>query len=193
METAGKTVDEKELSEAMKDSGLGTPATRASIIETLITRGYVVRDGKALRATERGLGLIDVVDVDVKSAAMTGAWEARLSAIARGTGALPQFLEQIEAYVRAVVGRVPPLLPPLAGQAERPATSHSGGGAAAARARRRRALARARACAQLSTDSVGASACRAARAVVRAAWRARFTATRSLRLQRVSSAPTSRL
>ncbi|HEY1533212.1 MAG TPA: RecQ family ATP-dependent DNA helicase, partial [Polyangiaceae bacterium] len=143
METAGKTVDEKELSEAMKDSGLGTPATRASIIETLITRGYVVRDGKALRATERGLGLIDVVDVDVKSAAMTGAWEARLSAIARGTGALPQFLEQIEAYVRAVVGRVPPLLPPLAGQAERQPTSHSGGraGAASAAPSRRAALA----------------------------------------------------
>jgi len=133
METAGKTVDEKELSDAMKDSGLGTPATRASIIETLITRGYVVRDGKALRATERGLGLIDVVDVDVKSAAMTGAWEARLSAIARGKGALPQFLEQIEAYVQAVVGRVPPVLPPLSGHSERKATpgsSSSGGGGA---------------------------------------------------------------
>jgi DNA topoisomerase-3 len=134
METAGKTVDEKELSEAMKDSGLGTPATRASIIETLIARGYVVRDGKALRATERGLGLIEVVDVEVKSAAMTGAWEARLSAIARGTGALPQFLAQIEAYVRAVVGRVPPLLPPLAGQSERKASAHSGGSAPASRA-----------------------------------------------------------
>jgi DNA topoisomerase-3 len=119
METAGKTVDEKELSDAMKDSGLGTPATRANIIETLITRGYVLRDGKALRATERGVGLIEVVDAEVKSAAMTGAWEARLQAIARGQGALPEFLEHIEAYVAAVVGRVPPMLPPLAGQTER--------------------------------------------------------------------------
>jgi DNA topoisomerase-3 len=135
METAGKTLDEKELSEAMKDSGLGTPATRASIIETLITRGYVARDGKALRATERGLGLIDVVDVDVKSAAMTGAWEARLSAIARGKGELPQFLEQIEAYVRAVVGRVPPLLPPLPGQSERKPTPSTGASASAAHAK----------------------------------------------------------
>ncbi|HYQ18479.1 MAG TPA: RecQ family ATP-dependent DNA helicase, partial [Polyangiaceae bacterium] len=117
METAGKTVDEKELSDAMKDSGLGTPATRASIIETLLGRGYVTRDGKALRATERGIGLIAVVDADVKSAAMTGAWEARLQAIARGQGALPEFLRHIEAYVTAVVGRVPPLLPPLAGDA----------------------------------------------------------------------------
>src|SRR5882724_4586992 len=86
METAGKTVDEKELSDAMKDSGLGTPATRASIIETLLARGYAARDGKALRATERGVGLIAVVDPEVKSAAMTGAWEARLQAIARGNG-----------------------------------------------------------------------------------------------------------
>ena len=134
METAGKTVDEKALSDAMKDSGLGTPATRASIIETLITRGYVVRDGKALRATERGLGLIDVVDVDVKSAAMTGAWEARLSAIARGKGQLPQFMEQIKAYVQAVVGRVPPVLPPLAGQSERKPAPSAAGGAPATRA-----------------------------------------------------------
>ncbi|HYP76143.1 MAG TPA: DNA topoisomerase 3 [Polyangiaceae bacterium] len=115
METAGKTLDEKELSEAMKDSGLGTPATRANIIETLIARGYVRRDGKALHATERGVGLIGVVDVEVKSAAMTGAWEARLQAIARGNGALPEFLEQIEAYVTAVVNRVPRSLPPLPG------------------------------------------------------------------------------
>ena len=123
METAGKTVDEKELSDAMKDSGLGTPATRASIIETLITRGYVVRDGKALRATERGMGLIAVVDSEVKSAAMTGAWEARLQAIARGNNALPQFMEHIEAYVSAVVARVPRSLPPLAGQTPPPSSS----------------------------------------------------------------------
>src|SRR6185369_8605724 len=115
METAGKTVDEKDLSEAMKDSGLGTPATRANIIETLIARGYVKREGKALHATERGEGLIAVVDAEVKSAAMTGAWEARLQAIARGDGALPEFLRQIEAYVTEVVGRVPRTLPPLSG------------------------------------------------------------------------------
>ncbi|HEY6558008.1 MAG TPA: DNA topoisomerase 3 [Polyangiaceae bacterium] len=115
MESAGKTVDEKELSDAMKDSGLGTPATRANIIETLLARGYVARDGKALRATERGIGLIAVVDAEVKSAAMTGAWEARLQGIARGQGALPHFLKHIEAYVTSVVGRVPPLLPPLPG------------------------------------------------------------------------------
>ncbi len=130
METAGKTLDEKELSDAMKDSGLGTPATRANIIETLLSRGYAARDGKALHATERGIGLIAVVDSDVKSAAMTGAWEARLQTIARGQAELPQFLRQIEAYVTAVVGRVPPLLPPLPGDASarpRPGSSSSAG------------------------------------------------------------------
>ena len=117
METAGKTLDEKELSDAMKDSGLGMSATRATIIETLLSRGYAARDGKALHATDRGVGLIDVVDAEVKSAAMTGAWEARLQDIARGKGALAPFLKQIESYVTAVVGRVPPLLPPLPGDA----------------------------------------------------------------------------
>jgi DNA topoisomerase-3 len=115
MESAGKSLDEKELSDAMKDSGLGTPATRASIIETLLARGYAERDGKALRATERGMALIELVDPEVKSPAMTGAWEARLHAIARGQASLPQFIEQIEAYVTRVVGRVPPFLPPLPG------------------------------------------------------------------------------
>ncbi|MGC4086965.1 MAG: DNA topoisomerase 3 [Polyangiaceae bacterium] len=115
MESAGKVLDDKELSDAMKDSGLGTPATRASIIETLLSRGYALRDGKTLRATPRGEGLIATVDLEVKSAAMTGAWEARLQSIARGRGDLPQFLSQIEAYVSAVVGRVPASLPPLAG------------------------------------------------------------------------------
>jgi DNA topoisomerase-3 len=124
METAGKTLDEKELSDAMKDSGLGTPATRAAIIETLLARGYAIRDGKALRATDRGIGLVGVVDAEVKSAAMTGAWEARLQAIARGQGALPPFLKEIEEYVTAVVGRVPPILPPLSGEGNaRPAPS----------------------------------------------------------------------
>jgi DNA topoisomerase III len=134
METAGKTLDEKELSDAMKDSGLGTPATRAAIIETLLSRGYAARDGKALRATERGVGLIDAVDAEVKSAAMTGAWEARLQDIARGRGALSPFLKQIESYVTAVVGRVPPLLPPLPGDASVKPARANGAGAASPRA-----------------------------------------------------------
>ncbi|HWO13223.1 MAG TPA: DNA topoisomerase, partial [Polyangiaceae bacterium] len=120
METAGKALDERELSDAMKDGGLGTPATRASIIETLLARGFAEREGKALRATERGIGLIATVDAEVKSPAMTGAWEARLQAIARGQGGLSPFLREIEAYVTQVVGRVPPSLPPLPGAGNAP-------------------------------------------------------------------------
>ena len=106
METAGKTLDEKELSDAMKESGLGTPATRAAIIEVLFKRGYAVRNGKTLEATDKGVRLIEVVHPEVKSPAMTGQWEAYLKRIERGGAQLPPFLEGIENYVREVVGKV---------------------------------------------------------------------------------------
>jgi DNA topoisomerase-3 len=106
METAGKTLDEKELSDAMKESGLGTPATRAAIIEVLLKREYVVRSGKNLEATDKGIQLIDVVHPEVKSPVMTGQWEARLKRIERGEAQLEPFLRGIEDYVREVVGRV---------------------------------------------------------------------------------------
>ncbi len=113
METAGKTLDEKELSDAMKESGLGTPATRAAIIEVLLKRGYIVRNGKSLEATDKGIRLIEVVHPEVKSPAMTGQWEAYLKRIERGAAQLDPFLEGIEDYVREVVGKV--------GQTPRPA------------------------------------------------------------------------
>jgi DNA topoisomerase-3 len=103
METAGKTLDEKELSEAMRETGLGTPATRASIIETLLKREYVIRDGKNLEATEKGIHLIEVVHPEVKSPAMTGKWEAYLKRVELGQAQLEPFIEGIEDYVRAVV------------------------------------------------------------------------------------------
>lgn len=87
----------------MKDCGLGTPATRAAIIETLITREYILRDGKSLEATDKGIRLIAAVHSDVKSPAMTGQWEARLHAIHRGESQLPPFMKEIESYVREVV------------------------------------------------------------------------------------------
>jgi DNA topoisomerase-3 len=105
MQTAGKTLDEKELSDAMKDTGLGTPATRASIIETLLKRGFVERQGKALCATDKGIRLIEVVHEEVKSPAMTGQWEAYLKRIERGEASLTAFLADIERYVREVVGK----------------------------------------------------------------------------------------
>ncbi len=106
MESAGMTLEERELSEAMKETGLGTPATRAAIIEVLLKRGYIVRSGKILEATDKGIRLIEIVHAQVKSPAMTGQWEAYLKRIQRGTAALVPFIEGIEDYVREVVGKV---------------------------------------------------------------------------------------
>jgi DNA topoisomerase III len=106
METAGKTLDEKELSDAMKESGLGTPATRASIIEVLLKREYIVRNAKNLEATDKGIHLIEVVHPEVKSPAMTGQWEAYLKRIQRGEAQLEPFLHGIEEYVRDAIGKV---------------------------------------------------------------------------------------
>ncbi len=106
MQTAGRTLDEKELSDAMKETGLGTPATRAAIIEVLLKRGYVTRTGKSLEATDKGIHLIEVVHPEVKSPAMTGQWEAFLNRIQHGEAQLDPFLERISEYVRSVVGRV---------------------------------------------------------------------------------------
>jgi DNA topoisomerase-3 len=106
METAGKTLDEKELSDAMKETGLGTPATRASIIEVLLKREYILRNAKNLEATDKGIQLIEVVHPEVKSPAMTGQWEAYLKRIQRGEAKLEPFLHGIEDYVRDVIGKV---------------------------------------------------------------------------------------
>ncbi|MFN7937437.1 MAG: DNA topoisomerase 3 [Bryobacteraceae bacterium] len=108
METAGKTLDDKELSEAMKESGLGTPATRAQIIEVLLKREFIARKGKSLEATDKGIRLIESVHPEVKSPVMTGQWEAFLKKIERGGAQLDPFLEGIENYVREVIGKVGP-------------------------------------------------------------------------------------
>ncbi len=115
METAGQTLDDKELSEAMRDNGLGTPATRAAIIETLLARNYIVRQGKALHATDKGLHLIQTVHKQVKSPAMTGNWERKLKGIERGTENLQTFMKEIENYVQEVVAFLPDTKPATAG------------------------------------------------------------------------------
>ena len=124
MQTAGKTLDEKELSDAMKESGLGTPATRASIIEVLLKRAYVIRNSKSLEATDKGIHLIEVVHAEVKSPAMTGQWEALLNRMQKGEAQLDPFIERIGAYVRSVVERVSQTTPvPRTGQPARAALS----------------------------------------------------------------------
>ena len=87
METAGKLVDDDELREAMKDSGIGTPATRAAIIERLIDVGYIERDGRALVCTEKGLNVIRLLgEHPLTSPGLTGDWEHRLAKIEHGRG-----------------------------------------------------------------------------------------------------------
>jgi DNA topoisomerase III len=108
METAGKTLEDKALSDAMRENGLGTPATRAAIIETLIQREYITRNGKSLVATDKGIRLIDVVHDHVKSPAMTGQWERRLKEIERGTERLDRFMTDIEVYLQSVMGEASP-------------------------------------------------------------------------------------
>ena len=104
METAGKLVDDDQLREALKEKGLGTPATRASIIETLLTRGYIARDNKTLSATDPGRYLIAVIrDRGLKSPELTGEWEARLREIERGQLDPRRFMAEIARYTGEVV------------------------------------------------------------------------------------------
>jgi len=104
METAGKLVDDDELREAMKDSGIGTPATRAAIIERLITVGYVERDGRALVATEKGLNVIRLLNEHaLTSRGLTGSWEQRLGKIERGEDSRKQFMGDIAGFAQETV------------------------------------------------------------------------------------------
>jgi DNA topoisomerase-3 len=107
METAGKLVDDEELREAMKDSGIGTPATRAAIIERLIDVGYVERDGRAIVVTEKGINVIRFLgEHQLTSPSLTGDWEHRLSRIEQGEDSRQKFMADIEAFTRATVGEL---------------------------------------------------------------------------------------
>jgi DNA topoisomerase-3 len=104
MESAGREIADEELRAAMRDSGLGTPATRAATIETLIRRVFVAREGKNLIATELGIGLIEALPVkSLASPELTGAWEARLARVARGEETRASFMADISRYVGDVV------------------------------------------------------------------------------------------
>ena len=104
METAGKLVDDDELREAMKDSGIGTPATRAAIIERLITVGYIERDGRSLVATEKGLNVIRLLNEHaLTSPGLTGSWEQRLGKIERGEDSRKQFMSDIAGFAGETV------------------------------------------------------------------------------------------
>jgi DNA topoisomerase-3 len=104
METAGKDIEDVELREAMKDSGIGTPATRASIIERLIDVGYIEREGRALLATEKGVQVIRLLGAHpLTSAGLTGDWERRLRLIEQGEDSRPAFMGDISKFATDTV------------------------------------------------------------------------------------------
>jgi DNA topoisomerase III len=107
METAGKLVDDEELREAMKDSGLGTPATRAETIETLIRREYIERGEKDLMPTPKGLQVITMLEEHpLTSPELTGNWEKRLTDIEHGSGERGAFIKDIADFTRSTVEKI---------------------------------------------------------------------------------------
>jgi DNA topoisomerase-3 len=104
METAGKFIDDEELREAMKERGLGTPATRAETIETLIRREYIERVGKDLAPTPKGLQVITMLEEhQLTSPELTGDWEKRLGDIEHGKGDKQEFIKGIEDFTASTV------------------------------------------------------------------------------------------
>jgi DNA topoisomerase-3 len=104
METAGRQIEDEEVRQAMKDAGLGTPATRAETIEKLLRVGYIERLGRSLRATAKGRQAIGLLhDHAITSAELTGKWEQRLTAIERGEESRDGFMDDIRKFTTEVV------------------------------------------------------------------------------------------
>ena len=104
METAGKTVDDEELRDAMKENGIGRPSTRAAIIETLFKRRYIRKERKSLSPTLAGIQLIDTIHEPLlKSASLTGLWEKKLREIERGEYSPAQFIEELKQMIGEIV------------------------------------------------------------------------------------------
>ena len=107
METAGKDIEDETMRQAMKDCGIGTPATRAAIIETLLKREYMVRQQKKLVPTEKGLALHSVVkNMAIANVEMTGRWEAELAKIERGEANADEVTHGIETYTREITAEL---------------------------------------------------------------------------------------
>ena len=107
METAGKEVEDEEVRQSLKECGIGTPATRAAIIETLFSREYIVRHKKSLVPTEKGLALYSVVkQMRIADVEMTGAWEAALAKIERGELRAETFRKEVEEYTAGITSEL---------------------------------------------------------------------------------------
>lgn len=107
METAGKTVDDEALRDALKENGIGRPSTRAAIIETLFKRRYIYRSGKSIMASQAGIDLIATIHEELlKSASLTGIWENKLRRIERGDYSAGLFIREISDMIRQIVYNV---------------------------------------------------------------------------------------
>jgi len=104
MESAGKTVEDEELREAMKENGIGRPSTRAAIIETLFKRRYIYRERKNIMASQAGIDLIQTIDEELlKSARLTGIWENKLRRIERGQYEAAEFISELKTLISEIV------------------------------------------------------------------------------------------
>ena len=104
METAGASVDDEDLREALKANGIGRPSTRAAIIEILYKRGYIVKERKSLRATPAAIQLMGLIKEELlKSAKLTGIWEGKLRMIERNQYSAEEFISQIKKMVQDIV------------------------------------------------------------------------------------------
>ena len=109
METCGKDITDEEAKEAVKDAGIGTPATRAAIIATLFKRDYIERSGKSIHPTEKGLYLFEAVkDMQVADVEMTGCWEKALAQIEGHTLDTETFMRSIRDYTHKAIGEILP-------------------------------------------------------------------------------------
>lgn len=114
MENAGKEVEDAESKKAMAECGIGTPATRANIIETLLLRDYIQREKKAIVPTEKGLAVYEIVkEKRIANAEMTGAWELSLAAIEAGTVGSQAFAEGIRTYTEQICQELLSLVPAI--------------------------------------------------------------------------------
>ena len=104
MESAGTTVEDEELREAMKENGIGRPSTRAAIIETLFKRRYIFRERKNIKASQAGIDLIATINEELlKSAKLTGLWENKLRRIERGEFSASDFISELKALINEIV------------------------------------------------------------------------------------------
>lgn len=119
MESAGKQIENEELRDAMKESGLGTPATRAATIERLKQVGYVTAKGKKIELTLKGRAAIELIRAAgvelLTSPEMTGQWERRLNQISRGEADSDRFLESVKKFAVSVIDKVRTQTPAAAG------------------------------------------------------------------------------